>query len=145
MKKIELKSRKLLRTIFGGVSLTAMAFVFQACYGTEPDWYYDIKISGTVRSKSTDAPIKGIKVVVNSERNFGITDENGNFNFYASVPNEYAYIHDPASFAHDSIGVHFLDIDGNENGSFSDTVVVIDPAHKDEVRINVLLEDKING
>ena len=34
MKKIELKSRNLLRTIFGGISFTAMAFVFQACYGT---------------------------------------------------------------------------------------------------------------
>ena len=142
MKKIELKSRKLLRTIFGGVSLTAMAFVFQACYGTKDAPYYDIKVSGTVRSKTTDAPIKGIKVTVNSDHNFGITDENGNFDFYASVPDEYAYIRDSASFTSDSIPVHFLDIDGNENGSFSDTTVVIDPAQKDEIKINILLEDK---
>jgi len=37
MRKIELKSRKLLRIIFGSLSLTAMAFVFQACYGPPPD------------------------------------------------------------------------------------------------------------
>ena len=142
MKKIELKSRKLLRTIFGSISLTAMAFVFQACYGVEPDRYYDIKVTGTVRSKTTDAPIKGIKVTINSDHNFGITDENGNFDFYATVPNEYAYIRDSASFTSDSIPVHFLDIDGDENGSFSDTTVVIDPAHKNEIKINVLLDNK---
>ena len=142
MKKIELKSRKLLRTIFGGVSFTAMAFVFQACYGVEPDRYYDIKVTGTVRSKSTDTPIKGIKVTINSDHNFGITDENGNFNFYASVPDFYDYNSDSVRFAPDSVNVHFLDIDGEENGSFSDTIIIIDPAHKDEVKINVLLEDK---
>jgi len=142
MKKLELKSRKLLRTIFGSISLTAMAFVFQACYGTKEDFYYDIKVTGTVRSKSTDVPIKGIKVVVNSERNFGITDENGNFDFYASVSNSHEYYNDSVRFAPDSVRVHFLDIDGDENGSFSDTTIIIDPARKDEVKISVLLEDK---
>ena len=142
MKKIELKSRKLLRTIFGSISLTAMAFVFQACYGTKEDFYYDIKVSGTVRSKTTDAPIKGIKVTINSDHNFGITDENGNFDFYASVPNFYEYYSDSVRFTPDSIPVQFLDIDGNENGTFSDTTVVIDPAHKNEIKINVLLDNK---
>ena len=141
MEKIELKSRKILRKIFGCISLTAVAFVFQACYGVEPDWYYDIKVTGTVRSKSTDVPIKGIKVVVNSERNFGITDENGNFDFYACVPNSHDY-YDGVEHVPDSIPIQFLDIDGDENGSFSDTTIIIDPAHKDEVKISVLLEDK---
>ena len=118
-----------------------MAFVFQACYGTEPDRHYDIKVTGTVRSKSTDAPIKGIKVVVNSEYNFGITNEEGNFDFYASIPNYYDY-YDSVTYSPDSVNVHFLDIDGDENDSFSDTIIIINPAHKDEVKISVLLEDK---
>ena len=37
MKKIELKSRHLLRNMFKCLSFTAMAFVFQACYGMPPD------------------------------------------------------------------------------------------------------------
>lgn len=32
---------KLIRKIFGGISLTAAMFVFQACYGT-PEWEEDI-------------------------------------------------------------------------------------------------------
>ena len=41
MKKIELKSRKLLRKVFNGISLTAVAFMFQACYGMPKDYMYD--------------------------------------------------------------------------------------------------------
>ena len=37
MKKIELKSRHLLRNMFKCLSFTAMAFVFQACYGMPPE------------------------------------------------------------------------------------------------------------
>jgi putative lipoprotein (rSAM/lipoprotein system) len=140
MKKIELKSRKLLRTLFGCLSFTAIAFVFQACYGTEPDCYYDVKFTGTVRSKNTNLPIKGIKIAVNNEKiNSGFTDNNGNFAFYASVPNEYCDYH----FKHDSVKVYFLDIDGIENGSFEDKVIIINPAHNDEVKIHVELEEKL--
>ena len=142
MKKIELKSRKLLRTIFGSVSLTAMAFVFQACYGTGPDPYYDVKMTGTVKSKTTNLPIKGIKVTVNNEYNHGITDENGKFDFYASVPrddfDDYYYSDSPS----DSVRVNFLDVDGIKNGKFKDTTIIINPANKDEVRIHIELEEK---
>ena len=37
MRKIELKSRHLLRNMFKCISFTAMAFVFQACYGMPPE------------------------------------------------------------------------------------------------------------
>ena len=86
MKKIELKSRQLLRKIFNGISLTAVAFIFQACYGVGPDCYSDVRLTGTVTSKTTNLPIQGIKVTVNDEsHNIGITDENGKFDFYAGV------------------------------------------------------------
>jgi hypothetical protein len=138
MKKIQLKSRKLLRTIFGCISFTAVAFVFQACYGTGPDPFYDIKLTGTVKSTNTNLPIKGIKIVVNKEKfGSGFTDKNGNFDFYASVPNYNYDGYDP-----DRVMVYFLDIDGIENGSFEDQVFIINPAHKDEVKIHVELEEK---
>ena len=134
MKKIEIKFRKSLRKIFNGISLTAVAFTFQACYGMEPDCYNDVKFSGTVISKTTNLPIQGIKVSVNDEsHNIGITDENGKFEFYASVrncPGEY------------SDKVSFLDIDGAENGCFADTTITVNPASKNEINMDVELEEK---
>ena len=149
MKKIELKYRRLLRTIFGSLSFTAMAFAFQACYGTPQD-DYDVKLTGTVKSKTTNLPIKGIKIVVNDgkiyydENNaYGTTDENGKFDFYATVPNYDYFDHiDHVNYAPDSVRIHFLDIDSTENGYFADKTVIINPAHKNEVRINVEMEEK---
>ena len=133
MKKIELKSRKLLRKFFNGISLTAVAFIFQACYGMRGDCYDDVRLTGTVTSKTTNLPIQGIKVIVNDEsHNIGITDENGKFDFYAGI----SYCTD------EQVSVRFLDIDGVENGHFADTTIIIDPADKDEVKINVKLEEK---
>ena len=152
MKKIELKSRKLLRTIFGCISFTAVAFAFQACYGTF-DRFYDIKLTGTVKSKTTNLPIEGIKITVNDgyddgiHYNYGLTDKNGKFAFYASVPNVEFWAHSVYndSIVHyipDSVRVQFIDIDDIKNGYFENQTVIINPAHKDEVKINVELETK---
>ena len=144
MKKMELKWRKLLRTIFGGLSLTAVAFVFQACYGPGGDGFYDVKLTGTVKSKTTSRPVKGIKVTVNNLNYiYGITDENGNFGFYASVPSWYRERdNDSVRYTPDSVYVHFTDMDTVADGHFTDKTIIIDPAHKDEVKINVELEEK---
>ena len=151
MKKLELKSRQLLRTLFGCISLTAVAFVFQACYGPEPDLYYDIKLTGTVKSKNTQMPIKGIKVAVNVDiKGFGnnifssgMTNEEGKFDFYATVPGwGYYFDEDGIRYPPDSVKVKFLDIDSLENGYFEDKVIFINPAHKDEVKIHVELDPK---
>ena len=143
MKKIKLKSRRLLRTIFGCVSLTAVAFVFQACYGPGPDRSYDVKFTGIVKAKDTNLPIKGIKVTVYDRDSniFGITDENGNFDFYANICDcDYYNYEDGMHYTPDSVRVHFQDIDSLENGYFFDKTVIVDPAHKSEVKINVELE-----
>jgi hypothetical protein len=143
MKKIELKTRKLLRMIFGGITLTAVAFVFQACYGPPRDRYYDVKdvkLTGKVTSKTTNLPIKGIKVTVNDWYNYGITDENGNFDFYAEIPN-WVYYRDNVHYTPDSIRVHFLDIDSIENGYFADKTIIVDPEMR-EIELNVELEEK---
>ena len=153
MKKLELKTRKLLRTIFGCISFTAVAFVFQACYGIEEDPFHDVKLTGIVKSKSTQLPIKGIEVAVNVHVNgfdncfgYGMTNQKGEFDFYASVPNYNYYYHlqDTIStvLKPDSVRVYFFDIDGMENGSFDDKVIIINPAHKDEVKLYVELEEK---
>jgi hypothetical protein len=131
--------KKFLRIIFGCISLTAVAFVFQACPESDP--YYDIRLTGTVKSKTTNLPIKGIKVTVSDvydgQYGLGFTDEDGKFDFYARVPNE-----DNTYYKYDSVYVYFLDIDGTRNGYFKDRTFVITPAHKDEVRIHVELEQK---
>jgi len=142
MNKIELKSRKLLRKIFNGFSLTAAAFVFQACYGMPLDDFYDVKLTGTVTSKTTNLPIKGIKVSVDKGVNYGFTDKNGKFGFYASVPN-WDFERDGVQYTTDKVNIHFLDIDGIENGHFEDKTIIIDPAHNDEVKISVELDEKL--
>jgi len=129
MRKIELKSRNLLRTIFGGVSLTAIAFTFQACYGTPNDLGLDIRLSGTVKSKTTNLPIKGIKVSRPDSPTYQLTDEKGNFSFYTYQNGS------------DSIPVLFADIDGVDNGNYADTTLIIYPTGKKEVTINVEMNE----
>jgi len=142
MKKIELKSRKLLRTILGSISLTTMAFIFQACYGPSRDYYFhNVKLTGTVSSKTTNLPIKGIKVTVNEGVIYGYTDDNGNFDFYADVCN-CSYYENDIHYTPDKVSVHFLDIDGIENGSFRDTTIIVNRENKNEVKINIQLSEK---
>ena len=80
---------RLLRKIFGGISLTAAMFVFQACYGTEP--YYSYSRGQQVNFRVVDAvsgePIPDIKVRYQPQSNsdsyvydwsgLGYTDSNG--------------------------------------------------------------------
>ena len=150
MKNIELKYRKLLRKIFGGISFAAVAFVFQACYGPGPAPFYGVKLTGTVKSKTTNLPIKGIQITVNENGRFGygITNENGEFDFYASVPGESYYDYEFSMdstrnyrYTHDSVYVHFLDVDGTQNGLFKEKIIIINPAYKNEVKIDVELEE----
>jgi hypothetical protein len=133
MKLIELKSRKFLRKMLNGVSLTAVAFIFQACYGPGPDMQCDFKLTGTVTSKTTNLPIKGIKITVDNGLNFAFSDENGKFDFYAGI-----YDHN----AKGDYYVNFLDVDGAANGQFANKIVNIKSECKDEVKINVELEEK---
>ena len=140
MKKIELKSRKLLRRIFGGISLTAMVFIFQACYGMPYDRYSDVKLTGTVISKTTNLPISGIKVSVNEGYNYEVTNENGKFDFYVGVP-KVDYDKDGVHYTPDKLNIHFLDIDGIENGHFADTTIVINPTYKNEVKIDIAMRE----
>ncbi|MCL2434526.1 MAG: hypothetical protein FWD09_00110 [Lentimicrobiaceae bacterium] len=133
----------MLRTIFGCISFTAVAFVFQACYGTPQDMdFLDVRITGTVKSKTTDLPIEGIKVSIKDlPYDYGLTDTTGVFDFYAYLPNYVHRVNDSVVYKPDSLKIQFLDIDGIENGSFNDTTIYV-PTYRKRIEIHVALEEK---
>lgn len=64
---------KLLRKIMGGISLTAAMFVFQACYGTDEDYYdYESRVTFRITSEDTGKPLPSIRIISRE-----ITSESG--------------------------------------------------------------------
>jgi len=122
------------RKIIGGLCLTSIAFVFQACYGTPQDFGEDLLIEGQVKSKTSGLPIKGIKVSIADKIQYTNTDENGKFSFYIERL-QYAKI-------------QFTDIDSTQNTLFSnkDTLVTINDSvlmsKQPKVYLNIELENK---
>jgi len=122
------------RKIIGGLCLTSIAFVFQACYGTPQDFGNDLLIEGQVKSKTTGLPVKGIKVSVAAREQYTNTDENGKFSFYV----------DKLKIAK----MKFSDVDSTQNIWFSnkDTLITIDEtvlsAKESKVFLNIQLENK---
>jgi putative lipoprotein (rSAM/lipoprotein system) len=112
-KKLTDKKRKILRKVYGALSLSSALFVFQACYGTPHDLGMDVSIQGFVKSKTTNQPIAGIKVSIGNLPQYEITDNEGKFKIYTSRDTVYK--------------VKFTDIDSTKNGAFlpKDTVVKI--------------------
>lgn len=121
------KKRKILRRIFGALSLSSALFIFQACYGTPADFGADVSIQGFVKSKTTNQPIPGIKVSIDNQPQNDFTDSAGKFKIYTSRAAEYK--------------IHFADIDSIKNGAFlpKDTVLnFID----ESTYLNISLVDK---
>lgn len=94
------------RRIFRGLSLTTAAFIFQACYGAPQDRNPDYFLEGVVKSKTTNQPIQGIKVIINSGQQFCMTDSVGYFSAYVEMQN--------------SIMLGFRDVDSTGNGYYAD-------------------------
>ena len=135
MKKIELKTRQFLRKVFKGVSLTSLAFVFQACYGPLPDdRQCDVNFSGRVVSASTNWPVEGIKIIVDEGLVYGFTDINGRYDLYATIP----------GLSNDGVKVHFQDIDGTANRHFADTTISVQCGCYGKTTINVELMELQN-
>jgi hypothetical protein len=107
------RKRKIYRRIFGVLSLSSAMFVFEACYGTPKDFGMDVNIQGYVKSRSTGLPISGIKVSIENQPQYEMTDNSGKFYIYASLASVYK--------------VRFEDVDSATNGSFlpKDTLVTI--------------------
>ncbi|MDR1792722.1 MAG: carboxypeptidase-like regulatory domain-containing protein [Bacteroidales bacterium] len=135
------KINKWFRNILKASSLTAVMFVFQACYGTAYDDYKeDVFISGKVISKSTQQPIQGIKVSPKSESVFAITDKNGEFGFYSPRYRVTDYF-DTLSAVREGYPLLFEDIDSTENGAYADTLLYINVQYQHKVEVNMQLED----
>jgi hypothetical protein len=122
------------RKIIGGLCLTSIAFVFQACYGTPQDFGNDLLIEGQVKSKTSGLPIKGIKVSVAESVQYANTDENGKFSFYIGKLQ--------------NANIKFTDIDSTQNSWFSnkDTLITIKDSvlmsKQPKVYLNIELENK---
>ena len=136
MRKIELKSRKSWRKILGVVSFIAIVFIFSGAE-CESDPFYDVRLTGTVKLKSTNIPIEWIRVIVNEGFVYGFTDKKGKFDFYASIPKD-TYYQNSVRYSLDSVRVLFLD----DDGKFIDKTMIVNPIGKNEVIIHAELEEK---
>lgn len=118
--------RKWFRNIIGGLSLTSVLFVFQACYGTPQDFDFDLLIEGQVKSEATGLPIQGIQVSVNNGQ-FEKTNPDGQFQFWTE--------------RFDTLSISFEDIDSVQNGEYQqkDTVITDVP---DSIYLDIKLEPK---
>jgi len=113
IQKLTDKNRRILRKVYGALSLSSALFVFQACYGTPPDMGMDVYIQGFVKSKTTNQPITGIKVSIENYPQYEVTDSEGKFKIYTSRDSVYK--------------IKFEDVDFSQNGAFlpKDTIVKI--------------------
>jgi len=127
MKKVELKYRKWLRTIFGCISLTTVAFVFQACYGTYQDYpSNDLVIRGKV-TDTLDTPLRDIKVSIKGVELADTTDSDGMFS-----------IHTGGSFVYD---MRFESIEPDSVSLFQSKDTVIYCNHEDkDIFFNIRLD-----
>lgn len=119
--------RKWIRKIIGGLSLTSVMFVFQACYGTPQDFGLDLLIEGQVKSKTSGLPIKGIKVSIADNMQYDVTNEEGKFSFYTEIL--------------EGLTLKIQDIDSIQNGSYFDKDTVLTEL-SEKVYIDIMLEEK---
>jgi hypothetical protein len=111
--KLTDRKRKIYRRIFGVLSLSSAMFVFEACYGTPKDFGMDVNIQGFVKARKTGLPIPGIRVTIENQPQYELTDNSGKFYIYASPASVYK--------------VRFEDVDSATNGSYlpKDTLVTM--------------------
>jgi hypothetical protein len=130
-KKLSERKRKILRRVYGALSLSSTLFVFQACYGMPHDYGQDLYIAGVVKSTTTNLPISGIKVSIANQPQYEVTDSTGSFKMYTSTGNEESVY----------CRVIFQDIDSIQHGEFltKDTIVKLSD---ESIFLNVSLDDK---
>jgi hypothetical protein len=124
--KLTDRKRKILRKVYGALSLSTALFIFQACYGPMRDLGEDVYFQGCVKSKSTNLPIRGIKVSIENQPQYIFTDSAGLFRIYATIATDYK--------------LKFEDIDNAQNGYFlpKDTLVkFVDKAAFLNITLNV--------
>ena len=125
--KLTDSKRKILRYIYGTLSLSSALFVFQACYGNPKDFGYDVYIQGFVKSKTTNQPIRGIKVSIDNFPQYELTDSTGKFKIYTSKNSQYK--------------IKFEDIDSTKNGAFLPNDTLLKTIDESKF-LNIFLNDK---
>lgn len=124
-KALNMKNRfqKIKRKLFGFLSFSAALFVFQACYGTPQDEYRDVHIQGRVVSDTTGLPAPGIKIAVNGDDQYVVSDSSGYFSIY--VPDSMQY------------DLQISDTDTASDGHFlnRDTVITALPAGEFTIKV----------
>ncbi len=129
MKTRLLKLRRyFFKQALGLFSVTALLFVFEACYGTPQAYEDDIEISGTVKSSLTGEPIKGISILLENEGRYISTDENGEFIIYAFPSNVYI--------------ITAEDLDGTENGLFKTKRTTLSHDTTNRLELEFYLDEK---
>ena len=134
MRKLSEKSRRLLKWIFRGIGVTAASLVFQACYGMPPDMDDYAHISGTVRCKESETPVKDINVSVRgttSSSSYTITrtdstSTDGQFSIW--IPRQERFI------------IEFEDIDGPDNGGWFQTKTMNVSLYETRDQFDILLD-----
>lgn len=101
-----------IRKVIALTSLSAVAFTFQACYGTMQDFEDDVVIYGTVVAEDSGEPIPDIKIQLKDSYHSSYSSGNGNFTMYVPINSEYTLL--------------FQDVDGEENGSFYPAKLFLD-------------------
>jgi len=119
--------RNWIRSLIGGLSFTSALFVFQACYGTGPDYGLDLLIKGQVKSKTSGLPIEGIKVLVEFGHQSEMTDKEGKFELYTEW--------------RDVLNIQFTDVDSTMNGLYADKDTVLHHYAR-EIELDITLEEK---
>lgn len=119
------KSR-LIQKLLGFFSISAVLFVFQACYGTPQDLEADVMIEGSVKNKTNLTPIPGLKVNVTNTNQSTYTLSDGTFTIY--VP------------ALDTFHIQITDEDGNTNGAFKVFDTAVSPQNQ-MLKVDVLMEE----
>jgi len=128
MKSIKERKQKFLRWIYGTICLGTVAFIFQACYGMDGDYRMDVRIQGIVKSKTTNQPIKGIKVSVENLFQYELTDDEGKFATYVPIDSIYK--------------LKFEDIDSIDNGKFFTKDTVLRNITDKSIFLNISLDEK---
>jgi len=123
--------RNWIKKIIGGLSFTTALFVFQACYGTPQDFGFDSYVEGTVKSRTTDLPINGIRVLIYAENainnHYLYTDEKGYFSLYSERGSD--------------VKLRFDDADADENGLFATKDTILYDV-TDKVYLNIYLDTR---
>ncbi|MBN1187574.1 MAG: hypothetical protein JXB49_35190 [Bacteroidales bacterium] len=119
--------QRIKRKVLGYLSFSTALFVFQACYGPPQDMNDDTYIQGYVKSQKSNLPIPGIKVSVDASTYSVLTDENGFFELYSPVTDNYKIL--------------FEDIDDQENGKFLGKDTLLEGSDSEYYLNEVLLEE----